>query len=317
MRRRLLTLMLPLLVLLGLPARAQTPPPADTLRVTLLGSGTPVPSPERFGASTLIEAGGQKLVFDFGRGVSIRLWQVHIPLGSTTAHFLTHFHSDHLGGLPDLWLTGWLPPAYGQRKTPFLLYGPPGTEDLAHHLTAAFARDIEIRSVDEHDPPSGIAFDAHDVAPGLAYERDGVRVIAFVNDHGQFVKPSYGYRIEYAGRVVVLSGDTRFSEEVVRQGRGADLLLHSVTIIPSALLAAVPGYKAVYDHLASPQDAGRAFAQARPRLAAYTHVGLNGTATVDDLIRATRTEYDGPLVVGEDLMTFDVTAAGVTAHAPR
>ena len=96
------------------------------MRVTLLGTGTPVPSPARFGYSTLVEAGGKKLVFDFGRGVTIRLAQLKIPFGTIDAHFLTLFHSDHLVGLPDLWLTGWLRPAYGSRNHPFVLYGPPG-----------------------------------------------------------------------------------------------------------------------------------------------------------------------------------------------
>ena len=123
---------------LALPAAA-----ADgTFRVTLLGTGTPVPSAERFGFSTLIEAGDQKLVFDFGRGVTIRLAQLRIPFGKINAHFLTHFHSDHLNGLPDLWLTGWLRPPYGQRNQRFALYGPPGIAKLAKGLTEAFSRDI-------------------------------------------------------------------------------------------------------------------------------------------------------------------------------
>ena len=276
------------------------------ITVTLLGSGTPAPTPDRFGNSTLVEAHGQRLLFDFGRGASIRLWQLGIPLGSITAHFLTHFHSDHTAGLPDLWLTGWLPPAYGQRKTPFVLFGPPGTEALAKGLSGAFAADIAIRTVDEHDPPEGIAFDAHDVAPGLVWNRDGVRVFAFANDHGVNVKPSYGYTIEYAGHRVVLSGDTRYSPVVAAQALGADLFLHSVTIIPAALLASTPGYRAVYQHLASPTDAAHAFADARPKLAAFYHVGLNGDATTADLIAAVRTVYDGPLTVGDDLMRFEI-----------
>ena len=77
-------------------------------KVTLLGTGVPNPRPERFSQSTLVEAGSQKLVFDLGRGVTIRLWQLKVPMGRIDAHFITHFHSDHLVGLPDLWLTGWL-----------------------------------------------------------------------------------------------------------------------------------------------------------------------------------------------------------------
>lgn len=289
----------------GLPALAAN---ADSLRVTLLGTGTPVPSPTRFGNATLVEAGDAKLLFDFGRGVTIRLAQLNIPFGKITAHFLTHFHSDHLGGLPDLWLTGWLRPPYGQRQTPFVIYGPPGTKAMTAALGEAFKIDIETRLEDEKNPPAGIAFDAHDIEPGVAYDKDGLKVIAFANDHGERVKPSYGYRIEYRGHVVVLSGDTRYSENVVKNATGADLFIHAVTVIPDKLLASSPAYKAVYEHLASPEQAARALRDAHPKMAVYSHIGLNGGATVDDLVAATRAVYQGPLTVGEDLMAFEVGA---------
>lgn len=278
---------------------------ADTdIRVTLLGTGTPVPSPERFGNSTLVEAGGRKLVFDFGRGVTIRLAQLHIPFGTIDAHFLTHFHSDHLVGLPDLWLTGWLRPAYGNRNRPFVIYGPPGLRILTKGLTDAFVRDIAIRTADEKDPEAGIAFDVHEALPGVMYDEDWLKVTAFFNDHGPLVTPSYGYRIDYRGHAVVLSGDTRYNPEVVRQARGADLLIHCVTVIPDALLQQNPGYKAVLLHLASPEDAGRTFSEARPKLAVFSHIGLNGDSTEDELVARTRAIYDGPLVVGRDLMSI-------------
>lgn len=291
---------------------------ADTeLHVTLLGTGTPAPSATRFSYSTLVEAGNQKLLFDFGRGVTIRLAQLHIPFGAVTAHFLTHFHSDHLAGLPDLWLTGWLRPPYGQRNHPFVLYGPKGTLALTHGLTEAFARDREIREADEHDPPSGIAFDVHEIEPGVVFDKEGVKVTAFANDHGPLVKPSFGYRIDYGGHSVVLSGDTRYDPAVVAAAKGADLFIHCVTLIPDALLKQNPAYEAVYHHLASPEDAGRAFAEAHPKLAVFSHIGLNGNSTVADLVAATRKTYQGPLVVGEDLMGFEIGASiAVFERAP-
>ena len=284
------------------PARADD----SHFRVVLLGTGTPAPSAERFGYSTLVEAGGQRLLFDFGRGVTIRLAQLHVPLGSIDAHFLTHFHSDHLVGLPDLWLTGWLRPPYGNRNTPMAIYGPPGLADMTRGLTQTFARDIDIRRADEADPEAGIAFDVHEVAPGQVYQRDGVVVTAFANDHGPLVTPSYGYAIAYRGHRVVLSGDTRYSPEVVAQARGADLLVHCVTVIPEELLERVPAYRAVYQHLASPEDAARVFVEARPKLALFSHIGLNGGASEDDLLRRTRAIYDGPLQIGHDLMAVEI-----------
>ncbi len=99
--------------------------PAQTIKVTLLGTGSPIPAIDRFGPSTLVEAGGQKFLFDCGRGAGMRLWQLQIPLGQIHMLFLTHLHSDHTVGIPDVWLTGWIPAAYGRREIPFEVWGPP------------------------------------------------------------------------------------------------------------------------------------------------------------------------------------------------
>lgn len=280
--------------------------PAPGFRVTLLGSGTPEPSITRFSASTLVEVGGKRFVFDFGRGVTMRLWQLKVPLGSIDAGFLTHFHSDHLAGLTDLWLTGWLRPAYGGRNTPFVLYGPPGIKAMTDHLTAAFTEDITTRTADEHDPAAGIAWETHEVVPGIVYDRDGVKIYAFANDHGDLVKPSYGYKVVYGGHTFVLAGDTRFSAAVVAQAKGVDLFVHPATFIPDALLAAQPAFQAVYNHLASPEDAAKAFGLAAPKMAALSHVGLNGGSTEDELVARIRRTYAGPLTVGHDLTMFDI-----------
>ena len=92
-------------------------------KITLLGTASPSPRPTRMGPSTLVEAGGQRLLFDAGRGVPVRLWQLKVPMGSIDALFITHYHSDHVSGIPDLWLTGWLSPPFGRRKTPFHVIG--------------------------------------------------------------------------------------------------------------------------------------------------------------------------------------------------
>jgi len=140
-----------------------------SLVVTLLGTGSPIPAPDRFGNSTLIEAAGLRLVFDIGRGAPIRLWQKQIPLGTINAHFLTHLHSDHVNGLPDLWLSGWIQTPFGSRKTPFVIFGPAGTEALMAHLWDAYAEDRRIRLADEMNPIEGIEYEAHDVDPGAVY----------------------------------------------------------------------------------------------------------------------------------------------------
>jgi ribonuclease Z len=278
----------------------------QTFRVTLLGTGTPAPQISRGGNSTLVEAGKQKLVFDFGRNATTRLNQLHVPIGAINSFFLTHFHSDHTVGLPDLWLTGWLQPAYGRRAVPMELYGPVGTVALADGLKQAFATDIATRVKDEKTPLDGVQIHAHDTQPGLVYEKDGVKVIAFNNDHGENIKPSFGYRIEYRGRVAVLSGDTRYSPEVVKQAKGADLLVHCVSYTSDELMKSNPGYKAISGHLSSPDDAARVFNEAQPKLAVFSHIGLNGDVSVADIALKVHEQYNGNFVVGEDLMSFDI-----------
>ncbi|WP_392565382.1 MBL fold metallo-hydrolase [Utexia brackfieldae] len=287
---------------------AQSEPASSTalFRVTLLGTGTPVPQINRAGNSTLIEAGNQKFIFDFGRNASARLWQLGIPLGRIDAFFLTHFHSDHIIGFPDFWLIGWLQPAYGSRKLPLQLYGPTGVKAFATGLEQAYASDIATRQQDEQTPLDGVMIDAHDCLPGLVYDKDGVKIYSFNNDHGDKIKPSYGYRIVYRDHVVVISGDTRYSPEVVKQATGADILIHSVSMTSPELLKANPGYKAIAAHLSAPEDAAQVFNQARPKLVILSHIGLNGDVTVSNIAGIVQNHYNGAFVIGEDLMRFNI-----------
>jgi ribonuclease Z len=279
------------------------------IRVTLLGTGTPTPIVDRFGPSILVEAGSEKLVFDCGRGCPIRLQQKGVRLGDVKL-FLTHLHSDHINGVVDLWLTGWLGPPYGQRKNPFVMIGPEGTRNMAAHLEEAFMPDIRIRMADEKLPRDGVRFDAKDITPGTVYEANGVKVTAFEVDHGDVIKPAYGYRIDYKNRSVVLSGDTRFNQNVITFGTGADLLVHEVAMAKPEV-AQTDAAKRILAHHTSPQEAGRVFLTAKPRLAVYSHISAAGGAgptapqTVDYLA-ATREVYGGPLEMGEDLMTINI-----------
>jgi ribonuclease Z len=280
-------------------------------KVTLLGTGTPIPSPDRFGPSTLIEAGDQKLLIDAGRGAAIRLYQLGVPLGRIDALLLTHYHSDHTSGIPDVWLTGWLQSHFGTRQKPFRVIGPVGARTLMENLERAYALDIEIRIADEKLKPNGITVDVEEyVNDGIVYDQNGVKVVAFEVDHGDVIKPAYGYRIEYGGRAVVISGDTRFHPNVIRYGKDADLLIHEVaTARPELMKEAF--IQRIIAHHTTPREAGLVFAQARPRLAVYTHVVLLASeqiaaVTLGELVAETRETYDGPLEIGEDLMSFEI-----------
>jgi ribonuclease Z len=143
---------------------------SDGMRVTLLGTGTPFPSPERFGSAILVEVAGKKLLFDCGRGVVIRLTQARVNPKDIDGLFLTHLHSDHVVGIPDLLLSGW----FLGRDRPFAIWGPPGSHTMAEHLVQAFAFDIRIRRVAPDPlPAKGVEIDAKEVEQGKIYN-DGL-----------------------------------------------------------------------------------------------------------------------------------------------
>src|SRR6476646_8690053 len=200
------------------PAASPAGPDASSLRVILLGSGGgPGPNPQRFGTSTLVVAGTEKLLFDCGRAATIRMAQMGMLLGEVDKLFITHLHSDHIIGIPDLFLTGW---ASQGRSVPLRVWGPDGTRDMMAHLEKAFAFDIHVRrDVDELFPAEGIKAVATDIREGGVYDESGVKVTAFLVDHGP-VTPAFGYRIDYKGHSVALSGDTKPSDNLVKLSRG-------------------------------------------------------------------------------------------------
>ena len=286
---------------------------AQTITVTLLGTGSPQLLPDRFGPSILVAAGGEKLLFDVGRGATIRLWQAGVPLRDVTAVFFTHLHSDHVTGFPDLWLTGMLPPkTFANRTERMHVYGPSGTQMMMAHLALAYEADVRIRQADEHTSPEGALIAAVDITPGVVYERHGVKVTAFDVDHGDLIKPSFGYRIDYGGHSVVLSGDTRPDENLIRVAAGTDVLFHEVAAAVPALLARSDAARRIIGHHTTPEAAGVIFSRVHPSVAVYTHIVPLTTEsdipppTLDDIVRATRRTYSGRLEVGEDLMSVEI-----------
>jgi ribonuclease Z len=278
--------------------------PTKDVRVTLLGTASgPRAFVDKAGISTLVEAGGERLLFDAGRGSMQRLVQAGFPMNAVTRVFLTHLHSDHIIGLPDLMLSPWA--AAPERKVPLEVWGPDGTRDMVRHLEAAFAFDIHMRrDVDESFSPDGIRMVAHDIREGKVYEKNGVTVTAFLVTHG-LVKPSYGYRVDYAGRSVALSGDTSPSDNLVAVCKGVDVLIHEA-IDPDVLRSLVPDQSrrdAIVARHTTPEQAAGIFNRVSPRLAVFSH--SPGTAAIAE---QTRRSYPGRVEMGEDLMVIDIGA---------
>jgi ribonuclease Z len=277
---------------------------APALTVTLLGTGNPRPE-ARGGPSILVEGDGRALVFDAGRGATEKLFALD-RLARADALFLTHLHSDHTVGIPDLWLTGWI---FG-RSAPLRVRGPAGTAELCRNLERAYAFDVHTRrDVDEKLPAEGARLIATEIGNGAVVAEGALRVTAFLVDHGP-VRPALGYRVEFGPRSVVLSGDTRPSENLVKFARGADLLIHEV-IAPDAERAGASASfsreqrERIIAHHTTPEDAGRIFSRVKPKLAVYSHI-VPSFVTATDLVAPTRKTYSGPLDVGEDGMVIEV-----------
>jgi ribonuclease Z len=285
---------------------------AQTMKVALLGTGAPVPSIERFGPATLVEAGGQKFLFDCGRGAAQRIWQLKIPLGDVNKLFITHLHSDHTVGIPDFWLTGWIPAAYGGRSVPFQVWGPEGTKDMMDALTQAYSWDIQTRKKEKNKDPNGILLMGTDISEGVIYQKDGVTITSFLVNHADFIDSALGFRLDYKRRSVVLSGDTRYTENLVKYAEGADLLIHEVAAANEESMQKYPLINQILSFHSSPEDAGKVFEKVKPKLAVYSHIVLlTGDTSIpapimEDAIKRTRKNYSGPLEVGEDLMAIEI-----------
>ena len=291
-------------IVLALTALAPATAAGQEIKVTLLGTGSPPPVMNRFGPSILVEAGGGKFLFDAGRGALQRLAQLGVRWQDVDGLFLTHLHSDHVVGFPDLWLTGWLVGA--GRSRPLHVWGPRGTRKMMSHLEQAYEYDIRIRLYDDRASPDGVVILVEDIGEGVVHEKGGVKITAFDVDHTP-IKPAFGYRIDHAGRSVVLSGDTRVSENLIRHAQGVDLLVHEVASPETFQRAGAPPERAksVVAHHVTPEQAGEVFSRTKPKLAVYSHIVLP-TATEQDLLPSTRKTYSGPLEVGEDLMVITV-----------
>jgi len=276
----------------------------DNLKVVLLGSGAgPRVNLQQFGASTLVEAGSVRLLFDCGRGATIRLTEVGVPIGSINRLFLTHLHSDHVIQIPDLLLTGW---AGGGRRIPFEVWGPDGTRNMMDHIQQAFAFDIHMRrDVDEKVPGEGIKVVSHDIKQGVVFDEQDVKVTAFLVDHG-LVTPAFGYRVDYRGHSVALSGDTRVSENLIQFAQGVDVLVHEV-VDPDAVRARSTNAEAIVApqdprrRHTTPEQAGEVFARVKPRLAVYSHA-----SNAESVMAQTRKTYAGPLQGPEDRLTIEI-----------
>jgi ribonuclease BN (tRNA processing enzyme) len=297
----------------GPPGTSAGVPPGDVqavqsevTQVVLLGTGTPNAEPGRYGSSVAVVVRGTPYLFDAGAGVVHRANQAHRERGieglapsRLATVFLTHLHTDHTVGLPDLIFTPWVL----ERRVPLRIFGPEGTEAMAGHLQKAYQRDVQIR-LEGMEPAneSGYRVVATDTEPGVVYRDEQVEITAFPVDHGDWAQ-AFGYRVRTPDRVVVISGDTRPTESVVEQCDGCDILIHEV-YSRAGWERRSPEWQRYHAafHTSGP-ELGRIAARAGPGLLVLTHQLLWGS-TPEELLAEVRSAFQGPVVYGNDLDVF-------------
>lgn len=300
-------------------ASGQTPAPAAPsaarTRVVMLGTGTPIPDPDRFGPAVVVLVDSTPYLFDMGVGV-VRRWAAALragvaPLGPASLHtaFVTHLHTDHTLGYAELIFTSWTVAqsaagvrgveAEARARPPLEVYGPPGLAAMTTHLLSAYAEDVAVRTGAGGElagVPAPVVH-AHDVAPGVVYRDSLVTVTAFAVHHGSWPQ-AFGYRVKTPDKVIVLSGDAGPPSAVPAECQGCDLLLHEGG---SVLTSEASDY---FLHFHTTAEAlGDIARAAHPKLLVLYHQRTY-TPAVERAYAKLRQLYPGPFVVARDLDVF-------------
>ena len=296
----------------------------DGLHVYLCGSGSPMPDADRAGPCLAVLAGRQGFIFDAGSGAIRKLGAMGFPMGRLEATFLTHLHSDHLDGLGELMLQAWMA---GGRDTPLPIYGPNGTDRVVSGFMQAYEIDRGYR-IAHHGPgvarPGGFGGEARIIRSGLVFEDDGLAIRAMKVDHAP-VDNALAFRINYKGRVIVISGDTGFSQGLARFSEGADVIFHEAlnpdmigklgqTLAARGNADAAKIMADIPDYHATPQEAARVAQMAGAKMLVLYHlVPAPPTRLIEPAFTGDATDlFDGPLKLARDGMLVSLPANSQT-----
>lgn len=309
----------------GLDSTASLP---DGLHVALCGTGSPLPNPVRAGPCNVVIAGKHIFVVDIGEGGGRNINMMGIPLGKIDAVLLTHFHSDHIDGMGPLMMGRWVS---GSNTIPLTVYGATGVEEVVAGFNAAYKIDDGYRTAHHGPaiaPPSGagaiaVPFALPDEGKGdtlVVLEEDGLKVTAIRVDHGP-VKPAVGYRFDYKGRSIVISGDTSKSATLTSAAKGADLLIHEA-LQPRLVKMMTSGLEAkgiknmaqitrdILNYHTTPEEAAEVAKAAGVRELVLSHIvpSIPSRFFYPAFLGDASERFGGPIVMGEDGMIFSLPA---------
>jgi ribonuclease Z len=268
--------------------------------ITLLGTGSPIPDPNRAGPSTLVRAGGQVFLVDCGRGVLQRAAAIGVGANALSALLLTHLHSDHIADLGDVLITRWVT-TFVPDPVPLPIIGPPGTADVVDAMLKAFGPDIGYRIAHHDDLDAPPPVNVQEYTEGPVWDHDGVAIRVAPTDHRP-VAPTIGFRIESGGASVVLAGDTVPCESLDELARRADALVH--TVIRKDLVSLLPQQriKDICDYHSSVQQAAATAKRAGVGTLVLTHYVPGIAPGQEEQWRAlAASEFDGHIELGDDL----------------
>ncbi len=266
----------------------------DRIIVTLIGTGAPPVDANRMGPCVLVEVADQKLIFDAGRGISVNIDKHGLQLADITAVFFTHLHGDHVLGFPDVWLSSYHK-TNGHRQEPLKTYGPKGLAEMTNGLELTYKGIIDAWGLAESKP----GFEVTEFyQEGTIFEDGKLIITAFEVDHSE--EPAYGFRIDYGSKSVVISGDTGYSDNLIKYAMGTDLLVHEIfhetRIFNKEWLMRLGKTHTL------PEVAAKVFDAVKPKVAVAYHLGAE-SKTLNDTMKNL---YTGVFYAGEDLMTFEV-----------
>ncbi len=247
---------------------------ADLIKITILGSGTPRVDINRFSQSILVEHKKDKFLFDTGRGALVRLYQSDILPNEIHNIFFTHLHSDHIVGFADILMTSWV----YHRNLPLNIFGPHGTKNFVNSTLKSYEEDIKVRSshpenLDTNNLKSNITI----IEDGYKFRKNGLTIEAFSVKHEPFTH-AFGFKIFNDKYCMIISGDTTYSENVVKKARNCDLLIHEIAHASDHTLKKYPKAKGVISYHTDVNQISKIINEVRPKLTILNHVlSLDGS----------------------------------------